>query len=268
MALTRPRLFARSLLSGTWNRRVRHCNGRYFTTTTFRSGADDKVDFFQSFITSNSPPQSSIDYFSSIPWTSRILKDSTYEALPFYSRHPFSSGENALFSRLTNTDDTIPYLLSFRLRDLKTPPPLVSGAAVIKPAAVLPEVLALLSLQPGLNAHPTLCHGGFQGVIFDEIIRFLILVHYNNDLTSHPHSIPRDGPRVRHYTLRMGIEYFAPVTTPTDVLVRASLERRVGRKWVATADMVDQEGKVLSRAESLWVTAKSREEQKGLEGSG
>ncbi|KAF4549537.1 Thioesterase-like protein 3 [Elsinoe fawcettii] len=233
---------------------------RAFNASPVLSSAPDRADFFATFLTSTPSPKDSIAYFSSKPWTSRILSDSTYEPAAFYSRHPFPSTENALFSSLS-TPNTIPHLLALKQRNLRTPQPLESGQPATKPALVLPEVLALLSLRPGLNAHPGICHGGFQSVILDEITRFLILVHHDNALRllEGPEGEKRRaGPRERHFTLKWEVEYLAPVTTPRDVLVRAQLIRRVGRKWVCGADVVDEDGRVLVKGESLWVTAKPK----------
>ncbi|KAF2223001.1 hypothetical protein BDZ85DRAFT_319298 [Elsinoe ampelina] len=244
---------------------------RHFTTSPpLRVPPTDRADFFHHFLTTTPPPQDSITYFSSSPWTSLILSDPTYEPLPFYSRHPLPTTENAIFSTLS-TPTTIPHLLALRRRDLRTPSPLTPGVPTTKPALVLPEVLALLALRPGLNAHPGICHGGFQGVILDEITRFLILAHHDNvlqGLEGEEGERRRRGPRERHFTLKWEVEYLAPVTTPRDVLVRAQLVRRVGRKWVCGADVVDQEGRVLVRGESLWVTAKGKGEESGEGGGG
>ncbi|PNS19859.1 hypothetical protein CAC42_7826 [Sphaceloma murrayae] len=231
---------------------------RSLTITSAHRSKDDKADFLSTFFATHEPAQSSIDHFSSVPWTSRILQDETYQPLPFYSRHPFPpSTENALFSSIVSTPSTIPHLLALRHRSLRTPPPLTSGSITTKPAPILPEILLLASLGPSLSAHPDIVHGGFQAVLFDEIMRFLILCHFDNVVQAEGEE-RRKRPRERHFTLRMEMEYLAPVAVGRDVLLRARLERRVGRKWVASADLVGDEGRVLTRAESLWVTAKPR----------
>lgn len=105
-----------------------------------------------------------------------------------------------------------------------------------------------MSLDRGLDAHPSIVHGGFQAVLFDEIMRFVILIYQDR--------VVQPGPRDVHYTANMPISYCAPVTTPRNVLVRSSLINRDGRKWFTVAEIVDCANNVLTKAESMWVTAK------------
>jgi acyl-coenzyme A thioesterase PaaI-like protein len=140
-----------------------------------------------------------------------------------------------------------------RLKDLKTPDPTAhfsgnEADGVRANQDLSPEVLCLMSLGPGLEAHPSIVHGGFQAVIFDEVMRLLVLVHENNIC----------GPELRstHFTVNMNVSYLAPVLIPGNVLVRSQLLGRQGRKWFTKADIVDGVGKVLTSAHSVWVTAK------------
>lgn len=105
-----------------------------------------------------------------------------------------------------------------------------------------------MSLGKGLDSHPSIVHGGFQAVIFDEIMRNLILLHNNN--------ICEPGPRDLHFTVNMNISYVAPVNTPGIFLIRSKLLRREGRKWITKAEIVNSDDKILTSAESIWVTAK------------
>lgn len=211
--------------------------------------AEEQSNFLEQFIQAHEPEKRTIDYFSSNEWTRKVLNDGAYETVPFFSRyHNERTGENRFFAQKVNTETTIPHLLAFRLKDLKTPAEGSHVKDVPGWIATSPDVLCLLSLGRGLDAHPSIVHGGFQCVIFDEIARFLILVHQN--------AICRPGTRDIHYTLSMATKYFAPVTTPADVLVRAKLTRRDGRKWFAQSEIVNSTGQVLTSAESLWLTAK------------
>lgn len=112
----------------------------------------------------------------------------------------------------------------------------------------LPDVICLMSLDRDLDAHPSIVHGGFQAVLFDEVMRFVILLH--QDLVCQP------GPRDDHYTANMSISYCAPVMTPTNVVVRAWLTNREGRKWFTTAEIVDCTDSILTTAKSMWITVK------------
>lgn len=181
------------------------------------------------------------------------MSDAEYEIVPFFSRYfNDKSGENRFFGHTVNTKTAIRHVLSLRRRNLTTgavaynagQTGIEQSPSIEKP----PGVIALMSLGRDLDAHPLIVHGGFQGVIFDEIMRFLILLHQDN--------IATPGPRDAHYTANMSMSYRAPVATPSDVLVRCWLKERQGRKWFTEADIVDSEGRILTQAQSMWITAK------------
>lgn len=226
---------------------------RYFTTSTTLNSVGKQSNFLESFIQGHKPPQSTVDYFSSEQWTRKTLENDAYEIIPFFSRYLNErTGENCFFARTVNTDTTIPHLLALRLKDLKTPDPVPypkDRPAAVPPLELTtpPAVICLMSLGRDLDAHPSIVHGGFQGVIFDEIMRLLILLHQNN--------ICKPGPRDIHFTVNMTLSYSAPVSTPGIVLVQSWLSRWEGRKWFARANIVNSAGKVLTSAESIWVTA-------------
>lgn len=227
-----------------WGNQIRR---RYFTS---------RSDFLGQFLESHRPSQAAVNYFSVIDWTRRVLNDRNYEAVPFFSRYlDEQTGENRFFSRTVNTPTTIPHILALRQKGLTTidtaePKPSLRPQCTPRPELQnrQPDVICLLALGLDLEAHPSIVHGGFQGAIFDEIMRFVIMLHQ--------HSLAQPGPRNIHYTARMSISYRAPVITPSDVLVRSWLSRREDRKWFAEAQIVDCNNKVLTSAESMWITAK------------
>lgn len=218
------------------------------------ASAVQQDDFLEHFMRTHLPPRKSIEYFSSMGWTREVLADDAYEIVPFWSRHGNpDTGENRFFATTVNTDTTIPHLLSMKLKDLSTPDPATfqDKQDLLSPNGrpdTHPDVQCLVSLGQELEAHPSIVHGGFQCVLLDEITRFLVLVHENNVRSS--------GLRPTHVTVSMKTSYRAPVATPGDVLVRAWLVGRQGRKWLAAADIVDASGKILTDAESVWVTTK------------
>lgn len=173
--------------------------------------------------------------------------------VPFFPRYfNENTGENRFFGQTANTDTIIPHVLSLRLKDLTTPTTTTSVAVEDKTARAelqaQPDVICLMSLGKNLEEHPRIAHGGFLGVIFDEIMRFVILLHH--------HQSCAPGPRNKHYTINMSVFYHAPVFVPGDVLVRSRLIQREGRKWFTEAEIVDSAGGVLTSAESMWITAK------------
>lgn len=212
-------------------------------------GPDEKSDFLGSFLQTQKVPLDTIEHFSSISWTRKILQDDAYETIPFFSRY-FNevTGENGFYGRTVNTSSTMPHLLSRRLRKWNA----TSPHEVFMPKD-LSEVLCLISFGRGLDSHPGIVHGGFQCIIFDEIIRFLILLHHHETCQT---CLP--GPRHAHLTVKLETKYHAPLNSPSTVLVRSRLTGREGRKWWAEAVIEDCEGNALSSATTMWVTARQR----------
>lgn len=226
---------------------------RGLATIASKQPQSEQSDFMANFIRQNKPPQSTIDHFSSSAWTRRIIENEAYETVPFYSRY-FSeeTGENEFFGRTVKTAKTVPRLLSRSMKNLQTPdsgPRPTTEEATMKTLTTSPDLLCLLSLDRGLASHPKIVHGGFQCVIFDEVIRLLILLHNNNICTA--------GPRDTHFTVSMTTSYAGPVAAPSDILVRSWLTGREGRKWWANAEIVNDKGQVTTKAEAMWVTAKN-----------
>ncbi|KAL7626448.1 tRNA-His guanylyltransferase [Parahypoxylon ruwenzoriense] len=227
-------------------------SGRRISTLKMRNEAEQQSNFLETFIRDHKAPQPSVDYFSSIDWTRKHLENNAYEAIPFFSRYLNErTGENRFMAQTINSDTTLPHIVSLRLKDIKTPesstPPNDQVAASDAPNPP-PELICLMSLGSDLMSHPSIVHGGFQCVIFDEIIRLLILLHHNN--------VCNPGSRDTHYTVNMTTSYSAPVVAPSDILVRAWLKRREGRKWFAKAEILNSNGLLLTGAESMWVTAR------------
>lgn len=228
--------------------------GRYhLSTTATLENVVERSDFFDIFMKDQRPSPSTLDYFSSFLWTRKFVEDEAYKAIPFFSRHLNErTGENRFFAETVNSNTTVSHLLALQVQDLKTPG-LISHSRrrqlnLTPDLTTQHELICLMSLGKGLDSHPSIVHGGFQAVIFDEIMRNLILLHNNNAC--------EPGPRDLHFTVNMNISYAAPVTTPGIFLVRSNLVRREGRKWFTKAEIVNSDDKILTSAESIWVTAK------------
>ncbi|CRL27730.1 Thioesterase superfamily [Penicillium camemberti] len=224
----------------------------HLSTTATLENVVERSDFLEIFMKDQRPSPSAVDYFSSFLWTRKFVEDEAYKAIPFFSRYLNErTGENRFFAETVNSNTTISHLLALQLQDLDSPGLIShSGRPLNSPPDLTTphELICLMSLGKGLDSHPSIVHGGFQAVIFDEIMRNLILLH--NNATSEP------GPRDRHFTVNMNISYAAPVTTPGIFLVRSKLVRREGRTWFTKAEIVNSDDKILTSAESTWVTAK------------
>jgi acyl-coenzyme A thioesterase PaaI-like protein len=211
------------------------------------------MDFMQRFIADNKVPKEDLDHFAAIPWTRSYLQDPLYKTIPTFSRVLKQSGEDFFFSRTVATAETIPHLISLQLKQIELPPESPKGAQIFskdhtKPTPVpeKPDTVFLLRIaRPGLDGHPSVIHGGMSCAILDEMMGFCVMLH-------HQHI---SGPRDSLFTVNLNITYRAPVPTPSDVIVRAWLVAKQGKKWYARGQIVDQEGKVLTEAEGIWVLA-------------
>lgn len=201
--------------------------------------------FLSEFVRLHVPPLRAVHKFSSKPWTKSILEADEYKLIPFYSRYlDERNGESRFFARTVHSDREVPYVLGLCRKDLWPE----SGNRNIKVDKSLPEFMALMHMGRDLEAHPGIVNGGFQGVIFDEVMYCTILLHAHRD---------EESPvRPKHYTLDLTTRFKAPVKIKTDILVRANVVSRQDRKWTVEGEIVDSEGNVLTQGESHWLTAK------------
>ena len=214
----------------------------------------EEMDFMERFIHDHKVPREGLEYFASIPWTRRYLEDPLYKAIPTFSRVLKETGEDFFFARTVATPQTIPYLISLQLKDLKLPPEAPKGTQVFrkdyKEAIKVPEkpdtVFLLKLARPGLDGHPSVAHGGMDCAILDEMMGLCVMLH-------HQHI---SGPRDSLFTVNLNVTYRAPVPTPSEVMVRAWLETRQGRKWFSIGQITDKDGQVLTEAEGIWVMTK------------
>ncbi|KIW47969.1 uncharacterized protein PV06_00615 [Exophiala oligosperma] len=171
------------------------------------------------------------DLFRSIPWCQKILRDPDYELEPTSSRiHKGSTREDALLAETLRTSDTIRGWTSLYRRPTKSRP-------------LKDEVRTLLSLEPGLNGYPRVCHGGIVATILDEVLSILVAVCARSE--------GRHGDNVTAY---LNVTYVKPVPTPSVVLVKGKVDRVERRKHFATGEVVNEQGVVLAKVDGLFVS--------------
>ncbi|KAL2434870.1 hypothetical protein ABEF95_009741 [Exophiala dermatitidis] len=190
----------------------------------------------------NSPQsaQEEVSVFSSIPWCRRILSDPEWRVEQCTSRvlKPLTR-EDALLSQSLKSNDTIKGWVSLYRN---TPP--TSTITTTVPPNLTTKVLTLLSLQPGLNGYPGVCHGGIVATILDEVMSILVTRCRNSQ-----------GVRGDNVTADLHLTYIKPVPTPAVVLCRAKINDIKGRKYYVDGQIVDGEsGTVLAKADALFIT--------------
>ncbi|RMZ78235.1 hypothetical protein DV738_g4063, partial [Chaetothyriales sp. CBS 135597] len=208
--------------------------------------ASDKGDFLAHFYSSHKVAQETIDHFRSQPWLHQYLDDPSYRAFRVLK----DTGEDFFFARTIATPTTIPHILCLNNSTIVTPPELPAGTPIPvndsrKPAPVpeKPDCIFLINLAgPAIDGHPHVCHGGIVASILDEAIGMVTMLHTEK----------ANGLRELFYTVNLNVTYRAPVTTPSNVIVRCWLRARQGRKYIALGQIVDKDGVVLSEAQGTW----------------
>jgi acyl-coenzyme A thioesterase PaaI-like protein len=183
------------------------------------------------------PPSEILDHFNAIPWCRPTLSDPNFR--PYHMSRTITDGGkgHTLMARTWNTSDTISALLTF----YKAPTTMSRG-----------EVRRFYTFGDGLNAHPSLLHGGVIATILDSTLGNIIVQELDE-------GIPR-GPT---YTAQLNIAYKSPVKTPGTIMSQAWIKsvEADGRKiWAEGVISSEVDGKVVihARAEGLWIVGKSK----------
>jgi len=90
-----------------------------------------------------------------------------------------------------------------------------------------------------VNGHVDTSHGGFLGVILDEVLG-----------NAAECERPRDKATMTAY---LKVDYKKPLRTPGKVLCRGNVEKKEGRKMLVKGTIEDYQGTVLAIAEALFL---------------
>ncbi|KAI9676502.1 MAG: hypothetical protein M1817_000660 [Caeruleum heppii] len=182
-------------------------------------------------------------YFQAIPWCAQLLAESGYTVARTASREPKHSTEDEFFAKTLNNSDIICACLT-QCKDPRLAPDPVTGAITPR----VDEVRIFLSLRPGVNGYPHVCHGGVVATIMDEACGSLMSA--NKDL--YDVTVVREAA----VTAKLSVSFLKPVKTPQTVLVTARLREVRGKKCYVDAELNDSNGVVLATAETLWITVR------------
>ncbi|KAH8591597.1 thioesterase family protein-like protein [Bisporella sp. PMI_857] len=168
--------------------------------------------------------------FKDVPWALKFFDDPSLRPFANNSRDlKIDSRTDTFVGKTLATDDTIKAWQSF----YRAPDTAFGNG----------EVLSLLSLGSGVNGHTDTCHGGFVSLLLDEALGL-----------SAQNFRPKDKKTMTAY---LNVNYKKPVTTPSVVLCRASVDRVEGRKLYVKGSIEDGNGTVLSTAEALFIVLDS-----------
>ncbi|CAD0014368.1 unnamed protein product [Aureobasidium pullulans] len=193
-------------------------------------------------------------FFTSIPWTSRLLASPSVRTAHPFSRTPKPlTGEDSLIAGTLATSSTIPHCLIYY------PRPCSADAEVN-------AINVLLKVEDGCNGYPSILHGGITATIIDEAMGMLLQLqserlHLGRVATGHASGEIASG--VKAFTKSLNVEFKSPIKTPGIILVKVKVVERKGRgiKMVATVgqkvgqeEELDGEVKVCATGEAIYVT--------------
>ncbi|KAK0118429.1 hypothetical protein ONS95_012715 [Cadophora gregata] len=186
-------------------------------------------------------PASVKAHFDNIPWTKQYTSDPTLKPYTSTGRVPKTHNTADTFCAITlDSKDTVTAWQTW-WKPAPAPFP-TSKPSKSDPKAAdqkFGESIALVSFASGLNGHPDTIHGGFLGVLLDELIGNA--VEYER---------PHDKSAMTAY---LKVDYKRPVATPGTLAVRSWVEKVQGRKMWGKGEVLDREGKTCATGEALFI---------------
>ncbi|KAI1113245.1 HotDog domain-containing protein [Nemania sp. NC0429] len=173
-------------------------------------------------------------HFAAISWCAPHLQGDRIVTGTPRSRVIKTTGEDALFGHTLNSESTI-------VRMLQVHEEPASATERVN------EIKVFLTLGSGLNGYPDICHGGLVTTIMDEVIGILIPVNRERKNIS-------SGT---HMTAYLNTSFIRPVPTPATILARAWFTKIEGRKFYTQGSIEDESGRILARADALFVELKT-----------
>ncbi|CAI4213888.1 unnamed protein product [Parascedosporium putredinis] len=176
-----------------------------------------------------------LEHFRADPWCASQLSAPNIVVATPDGRIAKPGDGDALFARTLNGPDTIAAYLTF----YKEPH---------RKGTLIPQISSFLTLRPGLNGWPGVCHGGIVVTILDEVSGQLIEVNKRNGAIPYPMLM----------TAYLNTNFIKPVPVPSTILVRAKVTNLEGRKCYVETVVENQQGHVLASAEGLFVAVKGK----------
>ncbi|KAI0815552.1 HotDog domain-containing protein [Xylaria sp. FL0064] len=176
-----------------------------------------------------------LEHFLSIQWCAKHLRTTGVQISTGPGRHLIASGEDELWSRTLNTNDTIPYFIAFY--------PIPQGDKL-----PITEVSAFATLRSGVQGFPGQVQGGIIATLLDGIAG--LIPGFNRQLGA--------WAVVPFVTAYMNTVYVRPVPAPSTVMLSARTTKVDGRKVFVEACVKDDRDDVLARADILFIEARAR----------
>ncbi|KAG7060864.1 cytochrome P450 [Colletotrichum scovillei] len=198
------------------------------------------------------PWDDQIAHFQGIPWCAKVLSEPGIIARPLVSRE--FDPDNRIFEFWGSTlfsAATVPFFIG--CFHMPSPPPGADGQPPDNrplDELYMTKVRCFLTLGHGLSTlKKEWCHGGAVAAIFDECMG---AIGFINKLLGFMPMLPQ-------VTQNLNITYIQPVPTMSTVACTAVLKRMDGpRKFLVEAEITDEHGTVLAKAEAYFVGMEKR----------
>ena len=115
----------------------------------------------------NQPLADPTAHFKSIPWCAKLLSARNIVGVLVPDRTPIPSTESSFIRETLNTPSTVNACVTFLKYVKPTKESIEAGETKEKPFL---EMVALLELGGGVNGYVGTAHGGFNGVVLDEVL--------------------------------------------------------------------------------------------------
>ncbi|KZL69879.1 thioesterase superfamily protein [Colletotrichum incanum] len=177
-------------------------------------------------------------HFASIPWCAKILAkfDSPFHVVQVsQNRTVLPTRENQYVGGTLNTPDTIPAWLILHPRPQA-------------PDWKVDELYSLITFNDGMIGFPDTAHGGVVALVLDEVTGIHIVAQ--RPTGAEPNKDFRTG--------YLNTSFHKPVPAPGTVLVRSKVLKVEGRKHFIAAQIENEHGELLAKAEVLYIAIENK----------
>ncbi|PVH83888.1 hypothetical protein DL98DRAFT_105009 [Cadophora sp. DSE1049] len=182
----------------------------------------------------NQPIADPIVHFKAIPWCAKLLSDKSIVQVTVPDRTPIPSTESALVRETLNTSKTVKACITFFRYIKPTAPASETGEDKKNPFL---ELCTLVDLNSCVNGYAKTAHGGFFGVVLDEVMGTAANLQAAQGA----------------YTVSLKVDFKKPLFTPSVVLVRGKVVKKEGKRLIVKGSFEDKDGNVLAVADGLWI---------------
>jgi acyl-coenzyme A thioesterase PaaI-like protein len=176
-----------------------------------------------------------LEHIRAIPWCARHLESPNLVAKVAACRREKPGGLDRLFAKTLNSPDTVQSFV-------------VVHILPEKPADLIAEIKAFISLNKGVNGFAGICHGGIVATMMDEVMGQHLEVNQRSKAIPYPLLM----------TAYINTRFLAPIRTPSTVMVTSKIGDVERRKYKFQAVIEDETGSKLAECDALFIAVKGK----------